>query len=115
MKTVLIVEDEQGLREGLCKALESIPVRTVSAAGLKEARKHLAESEIDCVLLDIRLKDGRRFSHLQPDRKGDPELPLSDDDLEGKLLELATPSIGEPAARALIGRIWALHEQPNLP
>jgi 2-methylcitrate dehydratase PrpD len=65
--------------------------------------------------VDIRLKDGRRFSHLQPDRMGDPELPLSDDDLEGKLLELATPSIGEPAARALIGRIWALHEQPNLP
>ena len=25
--------------------------------------------------------DGRRFSHLQPDRKGDPELPLSDAEL----------------------------------
>ncbi len=61
--------------------------------------------------VEIRLKDGRVFSHRQPDRKGDPELALSDGDLEGKLLELAAPSIGEAAARALIARIWTLHEQ----
>ena len=59
----------------------------------------------------ITLRDGRRFEHLQPDRKGDPELPLSDADLEGKLLELASPVIGEPEARALLARIWALHNQ----
>ncbi|MCW5664570.1 MAG: MmgE/PrpD family protein [Piscinibacter sp.] len=62
----------------------------------------------------IRLRDGRVLERLQPDRKGDPELPLSDADLEGKLLELAGPSIGEPAARALIERIWALHEAPTV-
>ena len=61
--------------------------------------------------VEIRLKDGRVFSHRQPDRKGDPELALSDGDLEAKLLELAAPSIGEAAARALIARIWTLHEQ----
>lgn len=65
--------------------------------------------------VDIRLRDGRQLIHLQPDRKGDPELPLSDADLEGKLLELATPAIGEAAARELIARIWALNEQPILP
>lgn len=65
--------------------------------------------------VDIRLHDGRQFIHLQPDRKGDPELPLSDADLEGKLLELATPAIGEAATRELTARIWALHEQPILP
>ena len=56
----------------------------------------------------ITLRDGRRFEHLQPDRKGDPELPLSDADLEGKLIELASPLIGEPAAQALLRRIWQL-------
>ena len=61
--------------------------------------------------MTITLRDGRRFAHLQPDRKGDPELPLSDADLEGKLLELASPVIGEPEARALLARIWALHNQ----
>jgi 2-methylcitrate dehydratase PrpD len=65
--------------------------------------------------VEITLRDGRGLSHLQPDRKGDPELPLSDADLEGKLLELAAPAIGEAATRELIARIWALHEQPILP
>jgi 2-methylcitrate dehydratase PrpD len=61
----------------------------------------------------ITLRDGRRLSHLQPDRKGDPELPLSDADLEGKLLELAAPVIGDPEARALLARIWALPTNPT--
>jgi len=63
----------------------------------------------------VSLRDGRVLTHLQPDRKGDPELPLSDTDLEGKLIELAAPVIGEPEAHALLGRIWALSTSPNLP
>ena len=63
----------------------------------------------------ITLRDGRVLTHLQPDRKGDPELPLSDADLEGKLLELAAPVIGEPEARALLLRICALTTSPHLP
>ncbi|QTN22230.1 MmgE/PrpD family protein [Rhizobacter sp. AJA081-3] len=65
--------------------------------------------------VSITLLDGRRLSHLQPDRKGDPELPLSDADLEGKLLELAAPVIGEVEARALLARIWALPTNATLP
>jgi len=61
----------------------------------------------------ITLRDGRQLSHLQPDRKGDPELPLSDTDLEGKLLELAAPVIGEPEAHGLLARIWALPTNPS--
>jgi 2-methylcitrate dehydratase PrpD len=63
----------------------------------------------------ITLRDGRQLTLLQPDRKGDPELPLSDADLEGKLLELATPVIGEAEARALLGRIWQLHQSAQFP
>ncbi len=63
----------------------------------------------------ITLRDGRQLNLLQPDRKGDPELPLSDADLEGKLMELATPVIGENAARALLARIWQLHHSATLP
>lgn len=58
----------------------------------------------------VALRDGRQLVHLQPDRKGDPELPLTDADLEGKLLELAGPSLGEAAARSLMRRIWSLHD-----
>jgi 2-methylcitrate dehydratase PrpD len=63
----------------------------------------------------ITLRDGRVLSHWQPDRKGDPELPLSDADLEGKLIELAAPVIGAPQARALLARIWALTTSETLP
>jgi 2-methylcitrate dehydratase PrpD len=62
----------------------------------------------------ITLRDGRQLSLLQPDRKGDPELPLSDADLEAKLMELATPVIGETGARALLERIWQLHQSDQL-
>ncbi|MDP3520275.1 MAG: MmgE/PrpD family protein, partial [Hydrogenophaga sp.] len=63
----------------------------------------------------IVLRDGRRLERLQPDRKGDPELPLSDMDLEGKLLELASPVIGDVSARELLNRIWRLHQSATLP
>lgn len=65
--------------------------------------------------VEITLRDGRHLTHLQPDRKGDPELPLSDADLEGKLMELATPVIGEVQARALLACIWQLNQSANLP
>jgi len=45
---------------------------------------------------------------MQPDRKGDPELPLSDAELEGKFLELVSPVIGDAPARAMLARLWAL-------
>lgn len=63
----------------------------------------------------LTLRDGRRLVHLQTDRKGDPELPLSDADLEGKLMELAAPALGEGAARALLDRIRALPAGSRLP
>lgn len=63
----------------------------------------------------ITLRNGTQLQHLQPDRKGDPELPLTDDDLEGKLMELAGPVIGEKASRELLARIWQLHKSTELP
>jgi 2-methylcitrate dehydratase PrpD len=65
--------------------------------------------------VQVTLRDGRRLAHLQTDRKGDPELPLSDADLEGKLLELAAPVLGDAEARTLLERIWALPATGRLP
>src|SRR5262245_60403026 len=61
----------------------------------------------------IEARDGRRGEHLQPTRKGDPDLPLSDAELEGKYLELVTPVIGEEQARALLARLWKLEREPR--
>jgi len=91
----------RGLMQRITKALD--PEVDAGFPGRRAAR------------VSITLRDGRHLSHLQPDRKGDPELPLSDADLADKLLELAAPVIGEPEARALLARIWALTTHPFLP
>jgi 2-methylcitrate dehydratase PrpD len=56
----------------------------------------------------IETGDGRRFTRVQPTRKGDPDMPLSDDELSDKFLELATPVIGRACARKLLARLWTL-------
>ncbi len=58
MATVLVVEDERGVREGLCRAVASAGHTAVPAAGLAEARAELANGTPACILLDVRLKDG---------------------------------------------------------
>ncbi|MDR3455330.1 MAG: MmgE/PrpD family protein [Rhodoferax sp.] len=65
--------------------------------------------------IDIETRDGRRLTHLQPNRKGDPEQPLTDLELEDKLIELASPVIGIGKARALLARLWNLDASESLP
>jgi 2-methylcitrate dehydratase PrpD len=50
---------------------------------------------------------GRREEFLQPTRKGDPDLPLTDADLNDKFLELASPVLGEAAAKRRLAELWA--------
>jgi len=58
--------------------------------------------------VEIATTDGRQLRHEQPTRKGDPDLPLSDDELSDKLLELASPAVGAAQARRLLQRLWSL-------
>ena len=51
--------------------------------------------------LRLALTDGTVIEHEQPFRKGDPEDPLTDAELDAKFLELAGPVIGAAAAEAL--------------
>ncbi len=62
----------------------------------------------------IETRDGRRGEHLQPTRKGDPDMPLSDAELDDKFLELAAPVLGEAQARDLIARLWTLEHTAKL-
>lgn len=63
----------------------------------------------------VRTRDGRAFEYLQPNRKGDPEEPLSDADLNDKFLELAGPVLGTQAAKDLLQRLWQLESAASLP
>ncbi|HVJ53015.1 MAG TPA: MmgE/PrpD family protein [Aliidongia sp.] len=55
--------------------------------------------------VEIELDDGRRLSRHQPTRKGDPDAPLTDDELADKFLELATPPVGKAAAQTLLATL----------
>lgn len=63
----------------------------------------------------VRLRDGRELTHLQPNRKGDPEEPLSDADLDDKFVELVAPVLGQARTRALLQRLWSLDSAASLP
>jgi 2-methylcitrate dehydratase PrpD len=58
--------------------------------------------------------DGRSTLFYQENRKGDPELPLSDDDLEVKFLELGAPVIGDREAKRLVAELWRLEHSADL-
>jgi len=54
------------------------------------------------------LKNGQRLTYLQPMRKGDPELPLTDQELEEKFMELAVSTISSERATQLLETLWDL-------
>jgi len=56
----------------------------------------------------VTTRDGSKVSHYAPYRKGDPEAPLSDQDLNDKFAELAGPVLGPARMRALRDAVWRL-------
>jgi 2-methylcitrate dehydratase PrpD len=64
-------------------------------------------------VVEIETVEGERLRHLQPTRRGDPEAPLTDSELEAKFFELAIPVIGERGATALRDEIAALDRAPR--
>jgi DNA-binding NtrC family response regulator len=71
MSIVLVVDDVRGVREGLGRALEKLGHKALLASGLSDARGALAEQQpIDCILLDIRLRDGDGLDLLRELRNG---------------------------------------------
>lgn len=65
MNTILIIEDDRALAEGLTRALSSEQIRTESCSTLKEADKLLSNQAFDLVILDINLPDGNGFDYLK--------------------------------------------------
>jgi 2-methylcitrate dehydratase PrpD len=75
-------------------SVQEDPELTAKFPGMRSAR------------VTIKLKDGRSFEQFAPNRKGDPEWPLTDAELNDKFLELTIPVIGETRARGLMEQLW---------
>jgi DNA-binding NtrC family response regulator len=77
VSTVLIVDDERGIREGLTAAVEGLGHRALPVPGLAEARRTISSEAVDAILLDIRLRDGDGLDLLRELRKGEHrEIPV---------------------------------------
>lgn len=73
---ILLLEDEQGLREVLDLTLGQHGFRCTAVAGLKEARAALETGGYDGVLSDLRLKDGSGIELLTWMKERSLDLPV---------------------------------------
>jgi 2-methylcitrate dehydratase PrpD len=62
----------------------------------------------------VHATDGRLLTAHAPTRKGDPDNPLSDDELSDKFGELVAPVIGTAAARDLLAVLWRIDSVADL-
>jgi two-component system nitrogen regulation response regulator GlnG len=75
-RSIVVVDDEEGVRWALSKALERAGYRVVLAADGEAGRREAADPAVDLVLLDIRLPGQDGLAVLREIRAGRPELPV---------------------------------------
>ncbi|HAT36458.1 MAG TPA: 2-methylcitrate dehydratase, partial [Rhodospirillaceae bacterium] len=64
--------------------------------------------------LIVETKNGKVIDHMQQTRKGAPDNPLSDGELEEKYFELVAPELGDAGAKKLLDGIWAIDKLDNI-
>ncbi|MFQ5859106.1 MAG: MmgE/PrpD family protein [Anaerolineae bacterium] len=58
--------------------------------------------------IQIETFGGTVLEQFQPTRKGDPDMPFSDDEVSAKFTEMVSPVTGDNVAKALLARCWSL-------
>ena len=58
----------------------------------------------------VRTRGDEVLERSQPSRRGDPDAPLSDEELAAKFVELATPALGTQGCASLLGRLSSVSE-----
>ena len=76
MGRILIVDDEPHMRRILVSNLRQDQHQTWEAAGVQEARRHLATSDYDAVFTDQKMQDGEGLEVLKAARESDPSLSV---------------------------------------
>ena len=76
MEQLLIIEDDNGLNQGLCKALKAENRIIFSCPTIKAAKEQLMCGDVSLILLDINLPDGSGLDLLHDIKKETPDLPV---------------------------------------
>ncbi len=74
MDTILIVEDDQSLNQGLSRALRAEGREILACPNLRTARQQLSQASL--VLLDVNLPDGNGVDFLREVKETFPETPV---------------------------------------
>lgn len=59
-------------------------------------------------LVTLLAQGGSSYSYLQPTRKGDPDMALTDEELQDKFNELVEPVLGQERSAAVVQALWQL-------
>jgi 2-methylcitrate dehydratase PrpD len=62
----------------------------------------------------LRLRDGSTRTALRNTRKGDPDDPLTDEEMRAKFVDLAAPVLGDDVSGQLGDRLWAIRTAPDV-
>ena len=76
MEKILIVEDDDGLNRGLCRALKGEDREILSCGNLHTARQRISQGRVSLVLLDVNLPDGNGLDFLREVKENYPETPV---------------------------------------
>ena len=76
MKSILIVEDDRALGDGLCLALRGPEAEPSLCRTLSAARSALAAGDFDLLVLDVNLPDGNGLDFLRQLRAGGGGIPV---------------------------------------
>lgn len=74
--SILVIDDERSVREGLTAALRQAGHDVDAVESLERARLYLATRRPACILLDVRLKDGDGLDYLVELRREHPLVPV---------------------------------------
>lgn len=121
MKSILIIEDDEGLREGIALALGTAEYDFTLCGSLFEARNMFKERRFDLAILDINLPDGDGYDLLKEIRECSlcPVIILTANDLEldevkGLTLgaeDYMTKPFSLMVLRARIGKVFGRKEK----
>lgn len=74
MERILIVEDDDSLNQGLCRALRGEGRELLPCCNLRTARQRLSQASL--ILLDVNLPDGSGLDFLREVKEILPEIPV---------------------------------------
>ena len=76
-KHVLVIDDEQDLRELLSITLSGMGIKATALETIAEAKRALADQQFDLCLTDMRLPDGNGIDLISYGQSHYPQMPIA--------------------------------------